>query len=121
MGVCKYCGQVVLDTENDVQASEECRCYEAERRRKLRHAALDAREMVRDLFGEGAAARGLTAISEHAIDALYACLDLLGRGDVNKCTISIPGICQIRMTVSGNAIVVERSEGRKIQSVAGEK
>ena len=118
-GVCKYCGQVVIDTVDEENASENCTCGEAELHRKLKAAAQGAKEIVKDLFGEGCVKRGLIALNSDVITALFSLVDLMGEGSVTGIKVDLPGICSIKMKITGSSIKVERIEGRKYQSVAG--
>lgn len=121
MGVCEYCGQAVLDTETNEEATENCQCFEAEHWRKLRRAAEEAKAIIRELFGEGCAKRGLVELNAGIIQALYSLADLMGRGDISSVTVQLPGVCKVNMKLSGYAIKVERVEGRKYSDVAGEQ
>ena len=121
MSACKYCGQAVIDAATDEEATENCRCYEAEQHRKLQKAAMEAKDIIRDLFGEGCAKRGLVALNAGVIEALFSLADLMGNGDVTQIAVSLPGICTVKMKISGYAIKVERVEGRKYSDVAGEQ
>lgn len=118
-GICEYCGQAVMDTATNKEASENCTCIEAEQHRKLKTAADGAKEVVEDLFGEGAAKRGLVALNSDVITALFSLVDLMGEGSVTAIKVDLPGICSIKMKITGSAIKVERIEGRKDQGVAG--
>ena len=121
MGVCEYCGQAVIDTETNEEATANCQCYEAEKRRKLQKAADEAKVIIYNLFGEGCAKRGLVELNDGIIRALYSLADLIGRGDISAVTVQLPGICKVNMKISGYSIKVERVEGRKYSDVAGEQ
>lgn len=121
MSVCKYCGQAAMDAVTDEEATANCRCYEAEQHRKLEKAATEAKLIIRDLFGEGCAARGLVALNADVIKALFSLADLMGEGDVTQIAVSLPGVCTVKMKLTGYAIKVERVEGRKYSDVAGEQ
>lgn len=121
MGTCKCCGQVIIDTVSDEEATANCQCIEAENLRKLRQAVSEAKEIVAELFGEGCTKRGLVALHSDIIEALYSLVELIGEGAVTAVKVDLPGICSIKMKKSGNFIKVERSEGRKYQGVAGEQ
>lgn len=119
MGVCKYCGQVVIDTVNDEEASESCQCIEAEAHRKLLRAAQGAKEIIRDLFGEGCGKHNLIQLNADIIEQLFCFADLFGNGDISDATIKVNGICTVKMKRTGFSIKVERVEGRKYSNVAG--
>lgn len=119
MGVCKYCGQVVIDTVNDEEASESCQCIEAEAHRKLLRAAQGAKEIIRDLFGEGCAKYDLIQLNADVIEKLLNLVDLFGAGDISQAQIQVNGICKVKITRTGFSIKVERVEGRKYSNVAG--
>ena len=84
-------------------------------------AAEEAKAIIRDLFGEGCAKRGLVELNDGIIRALYSLADLIGRGDISAVTVQLPGICKVNMKISGYSIKVERVEGRKYSDVAGEQ
>ena len=121
MGTCEYCGQVLAGTETNEEATAECQCFEAVNARKRARAAADAKQIVDDLFGSGAEARKLVPLGEGVVCALCSLVDLIGRGDVQKVTVALPGVCTVRISISGYKITVERIEGRKYSNVAGEQ
>lgn len=121
MGTCEYCGQVLAGAETNEEATAECQCFEAVNARKRARAAEDAKQIVDDLFGSGAEARKLVPLGEGVVRALCSLVDLIGRGDVQKVTVALPGVCTVRISINGYKITVERIEGRKYSNVAGEQ
>ena len=121
MAECKFCGQALLDAGTEGEATEMCACYGAEQVRKRKKAAEEAKENIAELFGEACKARGLVPLNEKVVKALYSVCDLFAVGDATKLTLDVPGVCKISMVLSGNSIKVSRTEGRKYETVAGEK
>ena len=121
MAECKFCGQAVLDADTEREATEKCACFGAERLRKIKRAASEAKENIWELFGEACRSRGLVPLNEKVVKALYSVCDLFANGDATKLTLDVPGVCKISMVLSGNSIKVSRTEGRKYETVAGEK
>ena len=121
MAECKFCGQVVLDADTEREATERCVCFGAERLRKRKKAATEAKGNVEEMFGEACKARGLVPLNDGIIKALCSVCDLFASGDASQLSLTVPGICVIKMSLVGDAIKVTRSEGRKYEAVAGEK
>ena len=84
-------------------------------------AAEEAKAIIRELFGEGCAKRGLVELNDGIIQALCSLADLMGRRDISSVTVQLPGVCKVNMKLTGYAIKVERVEGRKYSDVAGEQ
>ncbi len=121
MAECRFCGQAVLDANTEREATERCVCFGAERLRKIKRAAEEAKENIDELFGEGCKERGFVPLGEKVIEALCSVCDLFASGDITKLTLTVPGICNISMVLVKNQIKVSRTEGRKYETVAGEK
>lgn len=121
MAECKFCGQAVLDADTEREATENCSCSGAEGMRKRKKAAAEAKCNIDEMFGEACKARGLVPLNEGIIKALRSVCDLFASGDVWVLSLTVPGVCVIKMALTGNAIKVSRVEGRKYEAVAGEK
>lgn len=114
MGVCRFCGQAVMDTLTDAEATDKCACYEAERRRKRAASVEQAKEIIEALFGEGAKERGLVPLGEDLVRALCSVAELVGGEEVQAVNFVVPGVCKVKICAGKDyAIKVERSEGRR--------
>ena len=81
----------------------------------------DAKEIVEQLFGEGCDAAGFTPLGAEIRAAICAVIDLIAKGDIYTLHLQVPGVCKIMIKRQGRQIKVERSEGKKVEQIAGEK
>lgn len=128
-GACKYCGQTselgqVYDTQEaaDEAASELCECAQASIARRRAAQVEDAKDRVRQLFGERAEELGFIPLADApAVELLEQIAALIATGPISSATINVRGRCKAKFTVSTKGkIKVSRSEVKSCDLEAGE-
>lgn len=128
-GVCKYCGQTselgqAYETQEaaDEAASEICACTSATLARRRAVQVEDAKDRVRQLFGEGAEELGFIPLADaSAVEFLENAAALIATGPISSATINVRGRCKAKLTVSNKGkIKVSRSEVKSCDLEAGE-
>ena len=128
-GACKYCGQTAelgqaYDTQEaaDEAASELCECTSATIARRRAAQVEDAKDRVRQLFGERAEELGFVPLADApAVELLEQIAALIATGPISSATINVRGRCKAKLTVSTKGkIKVSRSEVKSCDLEAGE-
>ena len=122
-GACRFCGQYVILSDEDLKdiesqeevdelATKKCSCSDARAYQKLIKRKTKAKEKVEALFKQEQPGEGYEGLS--AVELLQMCIDLLFDNQISKVKMDMPDC--IKATLSINAegkVTIERSHTRK--------
>lgn len=127
VGACRYCGQISTDQPAGLETQEEadnwvtdrCRCTSATMARNLRDRIKEAKDRVRELWGEGCERYGFQPVEYGIIQSLCDLVELAAAGSVRSTTVQIAdhGKASICVSTKGT-IKVARIEAKTCQMEA---
>lgn len=124
IGACRYCGQISAQQPPGMESQEEadewvtdnCRCTQATLARNLQEKIEEAKERVRELWGEGCERYGFEPVEHGIVLTLCGLVELAAAGTIRSATIQTVdhGKASISVSTKGT-IKVARIEARACQ------
>ena len=124
IGACRYCGQISSDQPPGLKTQEEadewvtdrCRCTSATLARNLRDRIEEAKERVRELWGEGCERYGFEPVEHGIVQNLCDLVELAAAGTIRSTTIQTVDHGKASISVSAKGTIkVARIEARACQ------